>query len=165
LGRDPFYALELPLTQCHKLDKLLGQSDADARRTTTLAASYDNPNRIRLKQDDAPEYEAELEPTYVRGDMLRVQGKELKSCNLAVSARFGIPALRQQLKAAAERSSDFVLMRVPSRNRDVVEFVPDVDLRDRRSEIGVEVIAGTTAASEILGGEDFGDWEKKSRSK
>jgi hypothetical protein len=165
LGRDPFYALELPLPQCHELDELLGQSDADARRTTTLAASCEKPSRIRLKQDDAPEYEADLEPTYVRGDMLRVQGKELKSCNLAISAKFGIPAIRQQLKAAAERSSDFVLMRVPSRHRDVVEFVPDIDLRGQQSNIGAEVIAGTSAAAEILGAEDFSDWEKKSQSK
>jgi hypothetical protein len=136
LGHDPFYALELPRPQCRELDELLGQSDADARRTTTLAASYEQPDRIRLQQNDAPEYEAALAPTYVRGDMLRVQGKELASCNLAVSARFGIPALRQQLKAAAERCSDFVLMRIPSRNRDVVEFVPDIDLLDERSNIG-----------------------------
>jgi hypothetical protein len=164
-GRHPFYSLELPLSQCAELDTLLGQSDGDARRTTTLVASYHQPDRLRLKQDDAPAYEASLAPTYVRGDMLRVQGKENVSCNLAVSAKFGVPALRQQLNAAADRAREFVLMRVPTRNRDVVEFVPDVDLPGTYLSANPEVVAGTLAAAAILGPEDFSDWEKKSPSK
>jgi hypothetical protein len=54
---------------------------------------------------------------------------------------------------------------MPDRNRDVVESVPDNDFGDEHSDVGAEVVAGTLAAAEILGAEDFSDWEKKNQSK
>jgi hypothetical protein len=54
-------------------------------------------------------------------------------------------------------------MPTSGRNKDNPEFVPEFDLADKPSSVSDEVIAGTSAAAEILDNEDFSDWEKKSQ--
>lgn len=154
--RIPFYRLRLSLTQCDALDELLARAGAEQRHTTTLTASFHQPDRIRVTEIEAPDYELRAAPQYVRGDIVRVQGKEGVSCGLDISARFGIPLIREQLGAARTRARQYVELRVPSRKRDVVEFVPDVDLNP--SEQDVIVTGSVLAAMSSLPPEDFGDW-------
>lgn len=157
-GRLPFFALRLSLDQAAALDGLLGRAGAQSRNTTTLTASFHQPARLRVTEIEPPDYELRAAAQYVRGDVVRVQGKEGVSCGLDVSARFGIPLLREQLSAARGRARDFLELRVPSRKRDLVEFVPDVDLTTTSDE------AAALAAAQVAGleAEDFSDWEAAS---
>ena len=156
-SRTPFYRLRLPTPKCEELDSLLAKADGQHRRTTTLTASFHQADRLRVTEVDPPEYELRAAAQYVRGDVLRVQGKEGISCGLDISARFGIPLVREELRRAMTRAAEFVEFRVPSRNRDVIEFVADVDLREDEGK--VFVAASTAAAVATLPTEDFTDWE------
>ncbi len=51
----------------------------------------------------------------------------------------------------------FVILRVPSRKRDIIELIPDIDLDASEKEM---LIAGSVAAATTtLPPEDFSDWE------
>ena len=156
-GRSPFFSVRLPLAQCAELDELLARASAEQRRTTALTASFHQPGRLRLTEIDPPAYEVHAAAHYVRGDVLRVQGKEGVSCGLDISARFGTPLLREQLRRAMASARQFVELRVPSRKRDVIEFIPDIDLKP--SEADALVAGSVAAATAVLPAEDFGDWE------
>jgi hypothetical protein len=66
--------------------------------------------------------------------------------------------LRDQLSLTSARAAEFIEIRVPSRKRDVIEFVPDVDLAPREAQV---LAAGSVAAATaVLPQEDFRDWEK-----
>jgi hypothetical protein len=151
----------LDLAKCRKLDALLTQADGPGRRTTTLTATYHQPNRLRITQVEAPDYELRAAAQYVRGDVLRVQGKERVSCGLDVSARFGVPLLREQLAEAMTKAREYVEFRVPSRKRDIVEFIPDSELKRLARADDTELLAKASmwAAGRVLPPEDFSDWE------
>jgi hypothetical protein len=156
-GRLPFYSVRLARAQCKELDELLAKAGAEQRRTTTLTASFHQPDRLRLTEIDPPAYEVRATSYYVRGDVVRVQGKEGVSCGLDLSARFGVPLVRQQLAQATAKARQYVELRVPSRKRDVIEFIPDVDLKP--SEEDTLVAGSVAAATAALSIEDFSDWE------
>jgi hypothetical protein len=154
----PFYRLELPLAECRKLEELLAAAGGEQRRTATLTATRQQMDRLCVTGVGPPKYEQRAVEQYVRGDVLRVQGTEGNSCNLTISARFGVPLMTQQLGVALERAREFVELRVPSRKYDLVEFVPDVDLDSSDEQI---LAAGSIAATVVgLAAEDFSDWEK-----
>lgn len=161
--RDPFYRLSLPADASRELDRLLAKANGGARRTATLTATYEEPDRLRVTEAEAPAYEHRAAAQYVRGDVLRVQGRQGVSCGLDMSARFGVPLIREQLRLALSRCREYVEMRVPSRVHDVVEFVPDVDLIP--SEENSLVSGSTAAATAVLPAEDFSDWETQRREK
>jgi hypothetical protein len=156
--RRPFYRVRLTTSACTELDALLARVDGEQRHTATLTATYDQPARVKVTKVDGPDYERSAAPQYLRGDVVRVQGRPGASCNLDVSARFGIPLFRAQLKLACERAEQFVDLRVPSHNRDVIEFIPDVDLNSSDDDT---LVSGSIAAvTATLPPEDFSDWEK-----
>jgi hypothetical protein len=159
-GRLPFYSVRFGLPQCKELDGLLAKSGAQRRRTTTLTASFHQPNRLRLTEVNPPDYEFRAAACYVRGDVIRVQGKEGVSCGLDLSARFGVPIVREQLGLAMAKAREYVELRVPSRKRDVIEFIPDTELNAPVSDEDALIAGSVGALTDALPPEDFSDWEK-----
>jgi hypothetical protein len=158
-GRFPFYELHLDKKRgVPELDRLMAQADPDRRCTLTLTVSYHQPDRLRVTETDPPNYESQASASYVRGDAMRVQGREGVSCNLDLSARLGVGAFRNELRVAAGRAEKFVALRVPSRKHDLVELIPDIDLGVGEDRILVE--ASVAAIGTVLPADDFSDWEK-----
>ncbi len=156
-GRSPFYEIRLDKKAVSEIDRLLAQGNAARRCTVILAVTYHQPDRLRVLEADPPEYESRASGAYLRGDAMRVQGREGVSCNLDLSARLGVEALRHELRVAGGRAKAFVVLRVPSRKRDIIELIPDVDLD--LSEKDVIVAGSVAAATAMLPPEDFSDWE------
>lgn len=159
--RAPFYSLRLRLVQCRELNKLLAMSDGQGRRTTTLTASFHQPDRLRVTEIEAPDYERRASAQYVRGDVIRVQGKQGVSCGLDISAKFGVPLVREQLAGAMGKAMNYIEFRIPSRGRDVIEFIPDTELKTavRTDDTDLLAEASVALAAEVLVPEDFSDWE------
>jgi len=156
----PFYSLRLNLKQCRQLDDLLQRADSNSRHTSTLTITHEQPDRIRVTETQAPDYELRAAAQYVRGDVMRVQGKEGVSCGLDISAKFGIPLVREQLAQALAQAKEFVELRVPSRAREVIEFIPDTELKPpARDDADLLAKASAKLAPEVLEPEDFSDWE------
>jgi len=159
-ARVPFFSLRLNPEQCRRLDELLKRIDADSRHGSTLTITHEQPDRIRVTETEAPDYELRAAEQYVRGDVIRIQGKEGISCGLDISAKFGIPLVRQQLAQALAKAKDFVELRIPNRARDVIEFIPDTDLKGSlRDDSDLLAEASAKLAAEVLEPEDFSDWE------
>jgi hypothetical protein len=157
-ARSPFYEIRLDKKKAApELDRLLAKGNVANRCTIALTASFHQPDRLRVTEMDPPDYESRASPAYVRGDVMRVQGREGISCSLDLSARVGVQALRNELRLARERAKVFVVLRVPSRKRDIVELIPDVDFNLSDQDA---IVAGSVAATSVaLPPEDFSDWE------
>jgi hypothetical protein len=127
-----------------------------------VTATFHQPNRLRITEFDAPDYEVRSATQYVRGDVIRVHGKEGVSCGLNISAKFGVPLIREQLAGAMAKAREYLEFRVPSRKRDVIEFVPDSDFRQLTCVDDADLLAEASiwAAARVLPPEDFSDWEK-----
>jgi hypothetical protein len=157
-ARSPFYEIRLGKEKgVPQLDRLLAKGNVANRCTIALTASFHQPDRLRVTEIDPPDYESRASAAYVRGDVMRVQGREGVSCNLDLSARLGVQALRNELRLASKRAKVFVVLRVPSRKRDIVELIPDVDFD--LSEADVIVAGSVSAMTAALPLEDFSDWE------
>lgn len=159
LGKAPFFETHLTHEQASALLGLLAKADVERRCTVTITTSYQQPNRLRVTEVDPPGYEALAAENYIRGDAIRVQGREAKSCGLDLSARWGVPMLAQEFRAAMARAKAFVALRVPSRSRDLVEVRADVDLEPALGEDAALGLASAAAAALSLAPEDFSDWE------
>ncbi|HEX4055618.1 MAG TPA: hypothetical protein VHX86_15240 [Tepidisphaeraceae bacterium] len=157
-ARSPFYEIRLDKKKAvPELDRLLAKGNAKQRCTVTLTASFHQPDRLRVTEIDPPDYESRASAAYLRGDVMRVQGREGISCGLDLSARLGVQALRNELRLASERAKAFVVLRVPSRKRDIIELIPDVDLDLTEKDV---IVAGSVAAATaMLPPEDFSDWK------
>jgi hypothetical protein len=159
LNGQPFYRLHLGPAPLAELRSELERRSKRARAWVTLVVTADNPNRLRLKDDPTAEFEARAAPIYLRGDTFRVTGRQGRSCNITMSSD-GAAALARKLGEAGERMREWVEIRVPSRKRDLLEIVPDVDISAGDSgEIDAIVSAGARAGSRALTREDFSDWE------
>ncbi|MGA2442069.1 MAG: hypothetical protein ABSH08_14030 [Tepidisphaeraceae bacterium] len=155
-GRKPFFRICLSLESCKNLNELMAKADAENRHTVNLAASYQQPDRLRLYETIPPDYEFRASTHYIRGDAIRIQGKEGVSCSLAISAKFGVPSFQEQLRIAMDAAEKYVELRIPSRELSFVEFVPDVAVR---SEADVLTEASVASILDVLPSEDFSDWE------
>jgi hypothetical protein len=157
-ARFPFYEIRLDKKKAvPELDRLLAKGNVAQRCTVTLSASFHQPDRLRVTEIDPPDYESRASAAYLRGDVMRVQGREGISCGLDLSARLGVQALQNELRLASKRAKTFVILRVPSRKRDIIELIPDIDLDASEKEM---LIAGSVAAATTtLPPEDFSDWE------
>ena len=157
LGRDPFFEIRLDREQVNALDRLLQKADGDGRCALSLTASFHQLNRLRVTEVDPPDYESRAPKEYLR-DNVRVSGKEGRSCNIELSARWGAPAMRKELRSAADRAREFILLRIPHK-RPLVQIIPDVDLE---LESDQEILGASMAsAAKLLPREDFSDWERK----
>src|SRR5437899_2423842 len=127
-GRTPFYQLTLQKPALELFQQLLGKSSAAGRATVTITASYHQPDRLRITEAAPPDYEARAARDYVRGDAMRVNGREGISCGIDLTSQSGVPALLGALRKAGSRARSAVTLKVVSRKRDVVEIIPDIDL-------------------------------------
>ena len=156
-GRTPFYQLTLQKPALELFQQLLGKSSVAGRSTVTITASYHQPDRLRITEAAPPDYEARAARDYVRGDAMRVNGREGVSCGIDLTSQSGVPALLDALRKAASRAQSDVTLKVVSRKRDVVEIIPDTDLPAATDDV---LVAGSLAAAAVvLHPEDFSDWE------
>jgi hypothetical protein len=154
LGGESFYEVKLDKNgAAAELERLLAPT-VGARRGVSLTTDLHDANRLRLTEVQAPDFEAAAAARYLRGNALRVSGRPGNSCNLDLSARFGVPPLLDQLTDARAAAVRFVLLRVPSRARDLLEIIPDIELEE--TALGR---AGDALAGDVWTHDDFADWE------
>lgn len=159
-GGRPFYQVRIRSAQVAELLKHLDNCAACADRSWfNLCATYDEPDRLRLTRDlETPAYEGQAAPIYLRGDVFRISGQE-KSCNIDFSGPIGAALLAERLRAAQALMRDFMEIRVPNRKRQLVEFVPDVDLEAAQTpEHKKLALTGEALAGDLLAGDEFADW-------
>jgi hypothetical protein len=157
-GKDDFYQIKLDLPAVDDTTRLLA-TVSGARQGVSITADYHDPDRLRLTVVDPPEFEAQAPARYLRGNTLRVSGRSGNSCNLDISARFGIPPLIDALRGARQAANAFVLLRVPSRTRDRLDILPDTELPGDDDAFGE---SGAKLAANVWTHEDFADWETHS---
>lgn len=158
LGVSPFCEVILGKSECGALSSVLkAQVSSPNAGRVTIAVTKENPDRIRLKFDALPAYEANARPHYLKGDVCTIQGTPNNSCNLYLSSRFGSPIFTAELDAAVNAARGDVLLRVPSKARNIVLFIPDTDPRFPQPS-GIHPLD----LSQIRGleVEDFSDWEQ-----
>jgi hypothetical protein len=123
--------------------------------------TYDDPTRLRLVRGDTPGYEAGAATIYLRGEIVKVTGRE-GSCNIDFSGPVGALLLAQRLQAARQRMRSFLEIRVPNRQRkkNLIEFIPDTELEARESaEHQKLALAGEALAADTLAENEFSDWD------
>jgi hypothetical protein len=160
LGAKPFFWARLDKPTATEFAARLKACAKQQRRWYTLAATYENPRRLRLMLERTPEFESSAAPLYVRGDVLLVSGSPGVSCNIAFSS--GAAAdLSECLTRAMPHARRWVEFRVASRKRAMVEFIPDTELESMPSrEHAALGRAGLALATKILPPENFSDWER-----
>lgn len=160
LGAKPFFWARLDKPTATEFAARLKACAKQQRRWYTLAATYENPRRLRLMPERTPDFESAAAPLYVRGELLRVTGSPGASCNISFSAR-GAADLAGCLTRALADAHAWLEVRVPSRKRDLVEFIPDSDVKPSEiSEIESLGRTGEVLAGEVLPRDDFSDWER-----
>jgi len=135
-------------------------AESDGPRWFTLTVTDEKPERLRLTEmPGAPQYELEAAAVYLRGDVFRVSGKA-KSCNIDFSGRVGAVLLSERLRRAQARMRRFLEIRVPSRKRNLIEFIPDTDLEAADSpEHDKLAQAGEALGADLGSSDEFSDWE------
>lgn len=159
-GRTPFFQIRLLKEDGANLDRLLTSDNKERRGTMTITVSFHQPDRLRITEVDPPEYERRAAQNYLRGDILRVQGREGVSCSLDLSMLWGVPAFQTGLRSAVQRAAEFIVFSVPSRKRNLVEFVADIDSPNTDSDLEALAHASMALAAQTLAVEDFSSWKK-----
>src|SRR5437868_14673082 len=116
----PFYEVRLLIPTVPDLERLL-LAGAGRRGGVSVTSDYYDPNGLRVSRVDPPAYEAAAARRYLR-DALHVRGRTGSSCNIDLSAKSGVPELVRELQDARAAAANFVMIRVPSRARDLVEI-------------------------------------------
>lgn len=158
----PYYRVRLRDAEARALsDDLRRCAALPGRRWFTLIATHERPERLRLTEDiETPAFEAGASAHYARGEAFVIQGKG-RSCNIRFSGRVGAGLLADRLDAARGNMQDFVEIRIPSRHRDLIEFVADAELAAGPSAVEAALgAAGAQLAARTLAPEDFSDWER-----
>jgi hypothetical protein len=116
---------------------------------------------LTLTKGRTPKYELNALAGYARGDAFRVSGRN-QSCNIDFSGGDGASLLAKCIRSAQSKMRRFVEIRVPSRSRDIVEFIPDTDLESAGStEHDRLATVGGVLAGAVWNQEDFSDWDAK----
>ena len=154
----PFYRLRLDAAVLDDLLPMLDQAArTDQRPWHMLTATAEQPSRLRLYRIPTPDFEQHAAKSYVRGTIYRISGRE--SINISFSVH-GALLIADRLREALQHMGNFVLLMVPCRKIDLIEFLPDVELEraasDEHARLGE---AGLSIAAQVLGREDFRDWE------
>ena len=161
-GKKPFFRVRLDAQESGELAKYLENCEGEqGRNWYAITATYDEPTKLKLIKGMTPAYEANAIPDYLRGEVLRVSGKN-RSCNIEFSGQVGAPLLLERLQTVRKRMRRFLEIRVPNRSnkRNLIEFISDTDLEAIETlEHQRLVQAGGVLASEIFPEDDFSDWE------
>ena len=158
VGKPPFYRVRLDATVLETLiSELRTIADCETRIWHTLTATPEKASRLRMYVIRTPDFETQASKCYLRGTLFRISGRE--SVNIDFSSD-GALLLAERLREAKAKMRSFVLLRLPNRKKDVIEFVPDIELEalhsDEHARLGQ---AGESLAAQVLGPEDFSDWE------
>jgi hypothetical protein len=113
-----------------------------------------------LTEVPPPDFEARAASIYLRGEPMRISGRE-GSVNIDFSGAIGGELLRQRLEAARKRSRKFLEIRIPRQCKNLIEFIPDLDLESlETAELSALAEAGLRMAAEVWPEDDFSDWEQ-----
>jgi len=160
----PFFLVRLTQTQG---EELLGHvkacAETEGREWYTLTATHEKPARLRLTHDLIPDYEHQASSIYLRGEPVRVSGNG-RSCNINFSGAVGARLVAERIEAALARARRSFDLRILSRKRNLIEFIPDTE-REAEESREHEHLAQTGAnmVAEIWPSEDFRDWEVHAR--
>ena len=155
-----FYQVRLDASVLAELiPNLRAAATCKERLWHTLTATSENASRLRMYVIRTPDFEMQASKCYLRGTLFRISGRE--SVNIDFSTD-GALLLAERLREAKAKMRSFVLLRVPNRKKDVIEFLPDIELEalhsDEHARLGQ---AGESIAAQVLGREDFNDWEEE----
>lgn len=155
----PFYRLRLDEAALNDLLSMLDQAArTDQRPWHMLTATAEQPSRLRFYRIPTPDFEQHAAKSYARGTIYRISGRE--SINISFSAQ-GALLFADRFREAIHHMRNFVLLTVPRRKIDLIEFLPDLELEgiasDEHARLG-EV--GARLASQAWKQEDFSDWEQ-----
>jgi len=157
----PFFRVRLNKAQAAELlGYLVDCASSNGREWYMLTATHEKPSRLRLTQElRVPEYEQQAASIYLRGEPVRISGED-GSCNISFSGAVGGKLLVERVEAGAERARRFLDIRILSRKRNLIDFLPDIDLEALESVEHQKLAhAGTLLAAETWSVEDFSDWE------
>jgi len=157
----PFFRVRLSKGQVEELLRLLGDcAAAEGRAWYTLTATYEKPARLRLTHElRIPDYEQQAASIYLRGEPVRISG-DGGSCNINFSGAIGGSLMVERVQMALLRARDNIDIRIPSRKRNLIEFIPDTDREAEESREHQQLAeAGANMADDVWGNEDFSDWE------
>jgi len=159
----PFFVARLVGSEAQALLAHLRElANRNDRSWFILSSTTPDPKRLRIVDlDRTPEYEEAAARHYLRGEVFRVTGKD-DSCNINFSGPIGATLLAHCLEGALNRMKEYIELVVPNRHgkRDLVEFIPDVDIiTTTLPEHEGLALAGEAAAVQVLEQEDFSDWE------
>ena len=143
------------------LRHLEGCAACQGREWFAVTSSYDKPQRLRLtKELRVPDYELQAPAIYLRGEPVRISGREGSSCNINFSGAVGSWLLMRRVRSARERMRRFLEIRIPSRKHNLIAFFPDTDLEAVETPEHHKLAqTGATLAGDIWVAEDFSDWE------
>ncbi len=151
----PFYELRLNGVAINNLISMLDQ--AGERQWYGMTATAELPSRLRWYRIPTPNYEQDAVNGF-RGTIYRISGR--KSIPIAISGQ-GALLFAERLREALRCMRDYVLLRVPDRETDLIEFLPDIELEriasDEDARLGQ---AGQSMATQVWEQEDFSDWEQ-----
>ena len=160
-GKQPFFRARLDVEQSEALVGNLKRCAESLERTWfTLAITYDELSKLRLIRAITPRFESDAAEAYLRGEVFRVTGRD-RSCNINFS-EVGAGLLAARLQMARSRMRRFVEICVPNRHRErnLIEFIPDVDLEAVESPEHQKLAhTGEALAGETWNSDDFSDWE------
>lgn len=128
-----------------------------------ITVTYNDMTRLKLVKGVTPGYESSAADVYLRGEILRVSCTD-RSCNITFSQQDGIRSLVTRLQAVQERMRRFLEIRIPNRRRekDLIEFIPDIDLEAMESAEHEKLSqVGGALAAEVWADDDFRDWESQ----
>jgi len=162
-GKPAFYQIRFDASVLEELiSNLRAVADSDSRMWYTLTASSESLSRLRMYTSRTPDFELRASKCYLRGTLFRVSGKE--SANIDFSTD-GALLLAERLREAKTKMREFVLLRLPNRKKDIVEFWPDIELEALPSDEHLRLRqGGETLAAQVWCPEDFSDWELQAGS-
>lgn len=160
-NRRPFFRVRLTKAQAAELLKyLVGCASSNGREWYTLTTTHERPSRLRLTRElRIADYEQQAASIYLRGEPVRISGED-GSCNINFSGAVGGKLLVERVEAAIKRARRFLEIRILSRKRNLIDFLPDVELEALES-VEHQKLAnmGALLATQSWSGEDFSDWE------
>lgn len=154
-----FFEAELTLEAAAQLALLLEQCAADGVRAWfTATMTSDNLKRLRVIRSKTPAYELGAADDYARGEVFRVTGGK-KSVNINFSG-IGAGLILDRLRSAVGRAKQFVLLRIRSSKRDLLEFIPDTEIVNAADvEAARLALSGEALAGAVWPADNFSDWD------
>ncbi|HEX9660197.1 MAG TPA: hypothetical protein VGA18_07840 [Rhodothermales bacterium] len=156
----PFLRIRLTGNQAEELLRALMHFTASRKREWfALTFLQEQPARLRLTTIPTPDDEQLASAVYLSGNPMRISGDE-HSCRIEFSGAVGGRLFVDRVQESHRRMHRFFEIRVPSRNRNLIEFLCDAELDGWESAEHQNLAEASAAlAAEALPVEDFSDWD------